>query len=179
MKYNLPQSFSTAISFKLLPYLRLALILVLGFALTNIGLRAFTQSTLPLQVASNPFLEYQDIFPGLSLDGLKSRAFSCRSIYPPHAPSDVSCALDLSSGDFSRIETVVLSGFIRQTIFTLRDDSLKVGNLILLFDSPNFRVYPRKVFFFWNKLFAIVSTSAKSNPTAMRPVWNVTFTDTY
>ena len=166
-------------SFRKLPYLRLMFMVLSGFTLTNLAIIAFTQSTQRSQSPFNPFLEYADVLPGQPEDALKSRPFSCRRDYNYNFPGDDSCNLEPSSSIFSRVEPVITKGYIRQTTFTLRDDTLKIGDLVLLLGDPQFRVYPRKTFFFYNNYFVIVSTTATGDAAAMRPVWSVTFTNRY
>jgi hypothetical protein len=173
------RSLYPVLSFRFLFPLRFALIVLTGLTLTNIGLRTLAHSTQSVQAPSNPFLEYADVFPGQASQALNSRPFSCGNIYAYGSSSATACTVVLSSGIFSDIETTVWDGLIHQTTFTLHDDAMKIGDLVLLLGNPHFRAYPRRAFFFWNKLFAIVSTTAHGNPPAIRPVWKVTFTDSY
>jgi hypothetical protein len=71
------------------------------------------------------------------------------------------------------------NGSIQSTTFILRENTFKVGNLVLLLGNPHFRAYPRRVFFFWENYFVIVSTSVNGNSAALRPVWSVQFTNKY
>ncbi len=166
-------------SFRRLSYLRFVIMLFGGFSLINLGVTAFAQSTQPGLAFSNPFLEYNYAFPGQISPALNSEVFTCFETHTYNTLAEKSCSMNLASGIFSRIETSIYEGVIRQTTFTLRDNTLKIGDLALLFNAPNFHAYPRKVFFFWTKLFVIVSTTANGNHPSMRPVWNVTFTNTY
>jgi hypothetical protein len=169
------QSSNSEIPFRGLPYVRFMFILVAGFSLTNFGVMAFAFSTQFMQASSNPFLEYMDIFPGQSTDAVKSRTFSCVDIHSYQVSSDQSCALTVSSSVFSHIEITISGGYIRDTTFTMRDDTFKVGNLVLLFGNPTFRVSPYNVFFSWNDLFVSVLTMTSVKPVVFRPVWTVTF----
>ncbi len=172
------QSPRKAAAFKPLPYLRFVFVLLTGFALTNMGIMVFAQSIQSALPPSNPFLEYVDIFPGQPINMVEARAFSCRDTNNYYA-SEVNCMFTPASGIFDSIETVIWERVIRKTTFTLRGNTMKIGDLALLFDAINFHAYPRKVFFFWSKLFVIVSTTTNGNHPSMRPVWSVTFTDTY
>ena len=174
-----PQSINVAPSFKFLPYLRLALILLSGLALTNLGMRAFAQSTQFSAPPPNPFLEYADIFPGQPISAVEARTFSCWSNHNYYDSLERACSSELTSGVFATVDMLTSDDTIREITFTLRENIFNVGNLVLLFGNPNFRAYPHKVFFFWNNLFVIVSTSVTGNPAAIRPVWSVTFADTY
>ncbi len=160
-------------------YLRFVVILLAGFGLTNVGVAAFAQSIQPVRASSNPFLEYADIFPGHTLSETPARPFFCWTSNSYNHAWEVSCRFTPASEVFSRVEIILANGIIRQTSFTLRDNLLNVGELVLLFDEPRFRAYPGIAFFFWSNLFVLVSTTATGNPAAIRPVWSVTFTHTY
>ena len=164
--------------FRRSPYLQLVFILFSGFALANIGVTIFAQSIAPAQPTLNPFLEYMDIFPGQPLGMMEGRGFSCWSNYDYYASSEPACSVTLSSGVFSNIDLSVSQGIIRQITFSLRDDRLKAGDLVLLLGNPNFRAYPHHVFFFWSNLFVNVSTAGRRNAATMRPVWSVSFANT-
>ena len=159
-------------------YLRVVFILFTGFALTGIGVMALAQSIQPALPSFNPFLDYADIFPGQPLNTLEPRTFSCWNSNNYYASFDSACSVTPLSALFTHIDISISDGIIRQITFLIGEDTLKAGNLILLFGNPNFHAYPRKVFFFWNNLFVIVSTTDRGNPASMRPVWSVTFAST-
>ncbi len=169
----------TASSFRHWRYMRFIFILVSGFTLTNMGARAIAQLSLPTVTLSSPFLQYADIFPGQSSDALDSRRFSCIDVYRNYLSAEISCAVTFSSGIFSEIAVTIGNGFIKSTTFIMREDTFKIGDLVLLLGNPKYHAYPRKIFFFWKNLFVIVSTRASGNHPSMRPVWSVTFTDRY
>ena len=159
--------------FRRSPYLRLIVMAVAGFALGNIGAAALAQATVP---PANPFLEYADLFPGQSVSAVNARSFSCHSTNN-YYESEETCASTVASGVVASIDIVISEGLIGQTTFTLRDNTFKVGDLILLFGESALQTYPHRAYFSWQGFFLIVSTTARGNPAAIRPVWSVTFTN--
>ena len=165
-------------SFWQFAYLRFVFILLAGLALANIGLMILAQSITPTLAPANPFLDYANLFPGRPISALEGKGFSCWNSHTKDGSFAPACSVTPPSGAFSAINLFISNGVIRQISFILRDDTLRAGDLILLFNKPNFRVYPHNVFFFWNNLFVHVSTTDRGNPAPMRPVWSVTFAST-
>jgi len=69
----LAQSVGYVTQFKVPPFLRLICILLTGFAVVTIEVRALALTTTALP---NPFLAYSDILPGQSTSAIATRAFS-------------------------------------------------------------------------------------------------------
>jgi hypothetical protein len=161
---------------KLSRYVRLTLIILTSFTLGNLGLRAFGQSTAP---PANPFLQYPDLLPGQPASALQALPIDCTNVYYYSQRNELSCSVVLASGIFDRIDVFTEGDIIRQTNFTLRDHTLKLGDLLLFFDGASHKSYPHKAYFSWAKFFIIASTTAGEHTHALRPIWNVTFTDTY
>lgn len=177
---TLPQSAAYTTPLRLSPYVRLAIILLSGFALATIGAMAFAQSTVPSLPPFNPYLEYADIFPGQRLSSADGRAYSCWGNYFKNKPaSEVSCRFTPASGPVENVTVSISEGIIHQTTFTMRENRFNVGDVVMLFNVSYFNWHPSRVYFFWNNLLVIVSTTAKGHPALLRPVWNVMFTDTY
>lgn len=166
--------------FKNIALLKVVLIMASGFAAANVAIVVMARTALPVQAPLNPFLEYADVFPGQPMAALQSRPVLCSSSNNYYnRPAEHLCGMDVDSPLFSRVEPVVLNGYITKTTFTLRDDTLKIGDLVLMLGAPRFGVYPRKTFLFWNNYFVMISTTATGHPPALRPVWSVTFSTAY
>ena len=149
-------------------YLHFVFILVLGFTLTNIGVTIFAQATSPVLPLSNAFLEYAIIFPGQPISIVEGKGFTCWNNHQYDGSFEPICRLTQPSGVFSNIDLFTSDGIIRQITFLIHDDTLRAGDLILLFGSPNFRVYPHMIFFFWSDLFVHISTTDRGNSVPMR-----------
>lgn len=170
----IPSRTDTSLVLKSL-YLRFGFILMLGFSLTNIGVTMFSRSIKPVLASPNPFLEYANMFLGQPISLVKGEGIVCWKNHAYNDSFEPICRLPLPSGVFSSINLFVSDGIIRQISFFVRDNTLKAGDLVLLFGKPDFYVYRRNVFFFWSNLFVNVSTS-DGGAAPMRPVWCVTFT---
>jgi hypothetical protein len=166
---------SNTVPFRRSSYLRFVFILFSSLALTNIGVVILAQSILPAHSAPNPFIEYMDIFPGQPTGTLEARGFSCWSDYDHYATFERICNLRLTSGVFVNIDIFILDDTIRQIKFLIRENTFKVGDLVVMFNSPTFHTSPHKVFFLWSHLFVNISTSDRRNTASMRRVWSVSF----
>lgn len=172
---NLPQ-WERPIPYKLLVMIFTSLI---GFMAFSSGARSLAQRTLP---PASPFEAYLDIFPGQPMSALEGRGFSCQfaqnqNYYakPPEVPED-QCLFTSAVGIFSAIKVVGSNQSIREVRFILRDNSLRLGDLLVMLAFPQFRSYHRTTFAFWRAYFvsALTAGSVMVNPVS-QPLWSVTF----
>src|SRR5215831_7958872 len=114
--------------------LRLTLILLIGFSLGVGCIKVLAFGGVP---SHDPFGTFVDVLPGQAKGALEAHGFTCtlRSYYPYNGRDY--CSLDFPSGTFSEVNVIVFGGIIQQTDFTLRDDTLKLGDLTALWGMPD------------------------------------------
>lgn len=101
----------------------------------------FTAQQLP----DNPFLAYADIFPGQPWSSALAREFSCFHRTIP-SPADVSeeCIYHPQRGTFSQMTVTIWDGVVTRLEFTVRDNSLAVGDLAVWWGRPEVSVLYRE-----------------------------------
>lgn len=169
-KYS--QADNNHLSTKLLPYIQMAFIIVTGFAMVSMGLRI---SSKPINEVIDLFSPYMDIFPGNPISATQARGFLCNShndFYPVHVEH---CYFTPVAGRVYGIYVVASENIIRQTTFTMRNDSLMLGDLVLLSKSHDFSAYLQEIIFFSSKGFSIWLTDTAVHRYLFRPVWSVSF----
>jgi hypothetical protein len=148
---------SHAPSRKLLLYLLVIFLTWLGFAAASMSAMALAQYT---PAPPNPFASFADVFPGQPRSSLIARRFSCLTVGydTARAAPDETCVLLPASGLFAQVEVIVSRSLIREITFTLREDTLRVGDLMLFWGEPTVTIYSRSVYLYWRSrgVFAIV-----------------------
>lgn len=163
-------------------FLTIILMIATGLAMVMVGAVELAHFAVP---PSDPFPAYAHVFPGAPASVIKARAFSCQSDYnyyhspdKRHDPSEETCTLTPAAGIISSVEVKIFQGVIRQTNFTLRDDTLQVGDLAILLKMPNIHGFYRVGYFFTPNRFIIAKTSSYTGQFSLfRPVQHVSFTD--
>ncbi len=174
-KYS--QSENTIQPLKRLPYLHFVFILLSGFAVAVIGVKVLTK---PMVATFDPFSVYMDIFPGQPKNAVETKGFVCRSAdFSYYEPSGEYCTFTPAAGIISTISVTVSADVIHKITFTMRDESLDAGDLLLLTEARRFHIYPKAVFILSTRGFVRGLTSSAAIPSIIRPVWSVTFTDAY
>ena len=166
-------------SFALLtPYLSLSVRLLLGLATVGLGADALAHVTS--QTLSNPFESYRDIFPGQPMSALEGRGFSCQFAQDHNyyaTPLEGQCLLTPATGRFSSIEVSITAQRVQLIRFSLRENTFKLGDLLVMFNVPDFRVYPQTTFAFWHDYFVALPTNQHSSINPIdEQVWSVAFT---
>lgn len=105
-----------------IPFLRILSMLVFGLTMLSVAARGATQYTSPMQ---NSFSEYADILPGNPQRNLPTDTCQPSST----SPVQETCVLAPAEGAFLRIQILISRGTISQTMFIVRENSLKVGDL--------------------------------------------------
>ena len=149
---------SHAPSRKLLLYLLVIFLTWLGFAAASMSAMALAQYT---PAPPNPFASFADVFPGQPRSSLIARRFSCLTgsyNFTEGAPNEY-CTLNPASGIFSHVMVGINQDTIQNILFMVRDDTLRVGNLMLLWGKPEVHEYSRSVYLYWRSrgVFAIAS----------------------
>lgn len=149
---------------------------LIGFTVVSIGARALAQHALP---PANPFVSYADILPGQFVGALKGRGFSCvphDNYFNYFGLPRMRCALDFTTGMFSRVWVIISSsGMIEEANFILRDDTFRVGDLVLLLGAPFNRDASSRVDFYRDSKYVVASTGVRQ-PSPLSPLLKVTFT---
>lgn len=159
----------------LTPYLGVSFRVLLGISAVCLGANVLGHTAPP---APNPFVDYLDIFPGQSMTTLAVRGFSCQSVQNYYTtPAEGRCRLSPASGLFSDIEVAGSGQRVRETTFTLRANTLRLGDLLVMFNVPDFRAFSQTTFAYWRSYFVSLSTTHhiglnRTNEHA----WTITFT---
>jgi hypothetical protein len=148
--------------------------MVTGFVVTTIGAKILSK---PIVAPFDPFSVYVDIFPRQSMSAVEAKDFLCQTphnIY--HHPVHKYCYL-MPAGIISSIKVALSDDVISQITFTMRENSLKVGDLVLLTENQYFRAYSQEVCFHESEGCVIGLTSTAAQRFLFRPVRSVTFVD--
>ncbi len=170
---------SHTLSRKLPLYLRMALVLVIGLSASTCGVVVLVRSTTQ---PTDPFASFIDVFPRKPRSAIEARVFRCP---PTDEDADeyytgYTCFLWPAAGPFAQVAAVISEGNIRQTVFTSRPNTLRVGDLMVLWGRPEIRMYSHAVYLLWrsHRIFAWVSDYAgHGQMSPFLPVWKVFFTD--
>ncbi len=110
---------------------------------------------------SDPFAPYADLFPDQQIDlrQLEQKGFVCQPDSNP-APSDtsVSCSHHLQTGPFMYMSLVIRDGFAHWLTFSVREQSLMLGHLILLWGVPEIMISGNWMAVRWNMPGRIIRT---------------------
>jgi hypothetical protein len=169
---------------RLSPLLLIVIVLLIGFAVINLGVRTLAQYSLP---PSNPFPAYADIFPGQPANAILSREFSCwgndfyeYSYAVAYGLTQESCIFIFTpaEGIFSHVEAVISGDTIQTLTFLLRDKTLQVGDLEKLLEMPTLHTLHNTAYFFLPEDFVIAKTVDFTGQFSLfLPVWSISFTD--
>jgi hypothetical protein len=108
--------------------------------------KSFAQDTVP---PPNPFAPFADVFPGQPGNGVEARGFSCvRRPYGAYRGLE-DCTCILATGAFSLVEVIISEGTIRQTDFTMRGSTLRIGDLAMLWGIPDVHKGVHTPYFYW------------------------------
>jgi len=124
-----------AIPIQLPVFVWLKLSQFLGVLAIVIGLMAFTRYN---EVPLNPFAAYADMLPGAPISAALEHGFS-RLSNNSHSPSDgviEVCDYSPQSELFSRMRVSTQDGVIKVLILTPHDNTVKLGDLILMWGTP-------------------------------------------
>jgi hypothetical protein len=129
----------------------ITLLLVGSFSTAIVVVSALAQRYGEAYLA-DPFVAFADYFPGQLVDMrlFEAQGFSCSPVGVP-VPVDIGerCVLDLQTGRFTQISVTIWDGIVKQLDFKVRDNSLTVGNLALLWGSPRFLMNGNRVNVNW------------------------------
>jgi hypothetical protein len=125
---HLPQSI------RLTRRLKMNLIVVAMLLFVVIGIAVLAR---PTESPPNPFIDYADFLPGQFWSAGVAQAFRCNTDI---AGGNAYCFLSPADGAFSDIGVTIAGDQITQTAFTLRENTLKVGDLASLWGRPDIQI---------------------------------------
>lgn len=159
--------------YRLLRYWFVVFIMWLGFTVIIMSVR-----TLALTVGepSNPFSAYANLFPGQSTSNVEMSKFTCALPDADDRLIEEHCALKLLTGTFSEVGIITFGGIVRQISFIMREETLRVGDLMLLWGTPEVQKYSRSVYLFWQNrsVFALARRDNRLSSLSL-PVLRVYF----
>lgn len=141
---------------KLSAYVYLALSLTLCLLLLCLGVKTIGLIGVP----RNPLASYSDILPGHPRSAAEMRGFSCMlSAYGAAATPDQYCVLEPGEGPISQVAVTIDDDTIRTISFRMRDNTLNVGDLIMIWGRPHIQEYQHSVYYYWREqgIFALSS----------------------
>jgi hypothetical protein len=150
-------------------------VMVTGFGVAIIGLTTLAQST---PAPPNPFLAYANVFPGQPASTVEARAFSCQQDYDHFShPEDVHCTLFPTSDVFSCVEAKISKNTIYQLTFTMRDNTLRVGDLAVFLKMPTrYTDYGTAYFFSPGSIVIAKTADYAKRVSPFSPIWSISFT---
>ena len=167
-----PQARSLALH---LPRYLLAMLLLL-LACTGVTLSVWGLGHSP-QLPPNPFISFADVFPGQPRSAVVSRGFSClTSAYSGYSesPNEI-CSLWPKDGLFSQVSVGINQDIVQNILFTLHENTLRIGDLMLLWGQQDFHMYNGAGYFFWgnthNTTSAVNHTRRFSHFLSVRKVY--------
>lgn len=160
--------------FSLAPYRLLGLILLGGLVFTALSVMTLWRVT---QSPTNPFSTYADILPGQPKQMADAHGFDCQKKTDYYLSEYATCTLIPKSRTFSQIEVLTADNKIVQSTFSVSENGLKYGDLMMTMSPDKLQIHPYEVFFFWQTLFVTVKTSKRLHAIALRPLYQITFTD--
>jgi hypothetical protein len=126
-------------------YLLVVPIIWLGLTVVSLGAIAWARYGVP---SPNPFSSYVDIFPGQPSSALQARGFSCSMEFNRYTSNEY-CFSYPAAGVFSKVGVVVSKGVISIISFTMRENTLRLGDLMMLWGKPDFTENDRSTYYFW------------------------------
>ncbi len=132
-------------------------VMLIGCAVVIMSVTALAQHT---PVPLDPFPAYADVFPGQPGSAVEAKAFSCKQDYDHiNYPEYVYCMFTPISGVFSRVEAKISNGTIYQLTFTMRDNTIRVGDLAVFLIIPTHQTLDGELYFYLPESFVIVRTA--------------------
>jgi hypothetical protein len=129
----------------------ITLLLVVSFSTAIVAVSALAQRYGEAYL-TDPFVAFADYLPGQLVDMrlFDSQGFSCSPVSVP-LPADIGerCVLDLQTGRFSQISVTIWDGIVKRLDLNVCENSLTVGDLALLWGSPQFIINGNRVNVSW------------------------------
>src|SRR6266496_732933 len=131
---------------KLPAYLYLEVLFLIIMALVLVNWALLVRPDIP---PSNPFSAYTDILSETVHSATATRGFTCAD----GSPDDHKyCTISLSNGPFWYVMGISVDGIVRWNAFAVRENTLTLGDLILLWGRPVTHLYQESALFQWPDL---------------------------
>jgi hypothetical protein len=156
-------------------YLWAVMIVMTGFAIANFGMIMMGQHA---PQPSDPFAEYEVIFPGNPVSAMERYPFSCLEHSYYQNPQEARCEFEPPDGMFSGISVLIYREVIIQVTFVVRKNLLRLGDLAAILETNEIQTFPNQVAFVLLGKFVIAQTIAhEGRLSPFLPVWSVSFID--
>ena len=165
------------LSFKLPLYQRCVLVLLAGFTVIASGTQMILAQTTTVP-RENPFAAFADIFLGQPRSAIEAGGFTC-PVSSFGGSTDEHCIMSLKSNVFSSAGVDIVDNVIHYITFNVRKNTLRVGDLVLLWGMPEIVVRGRQVLMRWHQssIFA-AATSYTGKFSPRLPVTSVSIAQT-
>ncbi len=168
---------SISINFQLPLYLRSILGLSLGVLVVVSGVMALTRL---VQSPTNPFSAFSDLFGSAAGPAALARGFTCRDTGGRSHPQNLSgyCAQRDTDKMFSGIYLWMAGDNANEISFSLRENTLTLGDLMLLWGQPEIRLYCEVLVAAWpaRHITSLLAAPRTRQITYFSPVLSVSFT---
>jgi hypothetical protein len=124
--------------------------LLIGFSVLVVAARGLARYTLP-PLPSGPFVTFADVLPGQPGSTLEEKGFLCASMRDYDDPTHENCIMKLDTGAISEVNVYIslAIGIIQRVTFTMRENSIKAGDLMTIWGQPEIQRYSRSTYLFW------------------------------
>ncbi len=154
LDHPLPQPRVTASGIHVSLYIRLAFYITVGAAILTLAVIVLARH----EALANPFSLYLDMLPGRSPSAVVERECGSARQNLPGA----TCTISPTSGAFSRI-VVTANGSIVSTTFNVRQQSVRVGELMVLWGKPTIQIRGGSATLSWSRPGAVASVTLPQN----------------
>lgn len=153
--------------------LRIVFATMIGFTAATISAKALGQYAAVRP--TNPFSAFAALLPGEPESVIQDYPFSCWMAYSYGYGTEKRCSFNPKDGLISNIDLGLDHGVIVQTIFTVRDSTVQVGDLSAWLETNPKQTYPGVALFTSHKLMIIAKISGHTPHSSLfDTVWNVT-----
>ncbi len=153
-------------------YVSLALFMLTGSAAVVIGLMLAAHREIP-----NPFSVYNDLFGDNARQAASARGFTCRDMGLNGYPLTL-CTHHNTEKLFSRLYVWISGDRANEISFSLRDNTLRLGDLALLWGKPEIRLYCETFVALWpaRHIMGVIKQSRTGQVNYFLPILSVYFT---
>jgi hypothetical protein len=146
----------------------------LGIVIVSMTVVAIGRSA---PIPPNPFASFADVFPGQPRSAITAWDFSC--VINSYAAFDgvpnEYCTFNPATGTFSQVRIAIYKNVIQSIVFVLRENTLTVGDLMLLWGRVTVRGINRAAYFYWHRSgIAATAVNHSGQFSLLLPVRSVT-----
>ena len=111
---------------------------------------------------------FEDIAPGQALSAAEARVLCPGGLY-----TEQYCSVRFTEGPFSQVLTVVVNSAIRRVDFMVRQDALRIGDLVAVLGRPQIRREGQQAYLRWRSGITALAIVDTGNVTLLLPVLRV------